>query len=122
MATHTRSKDSNSFVLVAVAAILLGLLVGVLGIVSVMMWSDARNNSKNETTPAASASSMPSMAMPGSSGGLTSYSGAAPENAAELAKAHAAYPAALPAVQPGPVANVNLVLKDVTIDIAPGGK
>jgi nitrite reductase (NO-forming) len=122
MATHTRSKDSNSFVLVAVAAILLGLLVGVLGIVSVMMWSDARNNSKNETTPAASASSMPSMAMPGSSGGLTSYSGAAPENAAELAKAHAAYPAALPAVQPGPVANVNLVLKDVTIDIAPGVK
>src|SRR5262249_38678479 len=55
-------------------------------------------------------------------GTLQSYAGAAPANADELAVAHAPYPAALPAAPPGPVANVNLVLKDVTVQIAPGVK
>jgi len=44
---------------------------------------------------------MPGMDMTGSAataaGGLTSYAGAAPANADELAAAHRAYPAALPA-------------------------
>jgi nitrite reductase (NO-forming) len=120
MARNDRTRESSSFALVSVTAILLGLLVGILGIVSVLMWADARDSrsSSSTTTPAMS------MPMPAStsSGALTSYSGAAPENAAALAKAHVPYPAALPAVLPGPVANVHLVLKDVTIDIAPGVK
>jgi nitrite reductase (NO-forming) len=118
MARYARTTDSSSFALVAVTAILLGLLVGVLGIVSVLMWSDARGSRSAAKQPASSMS----MSMPMSMGALTSYSGAAPADADALAKAHTPYPAALPAVLPGPVANVHLVLKDVTIDIAPGVK
>ena len=76
MARHAPSTDSNSFALVAVTAVLLGLLVGVLGIVSVLMWADARNNrsAANDTTATVST---PAMSM----GALTSYAGAAPEDA-----------------------------------------
>ena len=51
-----------------------------------------------------------------------SFAGAAPDNAAELAKAHTPYPAALPPLTPGAVVKVHMVLKDVTIEIAPGVK
>ena len=54
------------------------------------------------------------------SGALTSYAGAAPANADALAAAHKPFPATLPAAPAGPVANVNLVLKDITVEIAPG--
>src|SRR5204863_3549060 len=57
-----------------------------------------------------------------SSGELTSYAGAAPANADALAAAHVPYPAVLPAAPAGPVANVDLTLKDVTLQIAPGIK
>jgi nitrite reductase (NO-forming) len=119
---------SNSFALVGVTAVLLGVLVGVLGIVTVSMWVDARNaRSTADGAAAGSMAGMPGMAgsttaTATSMGALTSYAGAAPENAADLAKAHAAFPAALPPAPAGPVANVNLVLKDVTISIAPGVK
>lgn len=119
MAPYARSKESNSFALVAVTAVLLGLLVGVLGIVSVLMWADARdsrNTKSSAAAPAAAASANASM------GALTSFAGAAPANAAALAMAHKAYPAALPPAPAGPVANVHLVLKDITIQIAPGVK
>jgi nitrite reductase (NO-forming) len=52
-------------------------------------------------------------------GALTSYADAAPANADAVAAAHRPYPATLPAIPAG-VANVNLVLKDVTVQIAPG--
>ncbi len=120
---HPTTNDSNSFALVGVTAVFLGVLVGVLGIVTVSMWVDARNaRSTADRAAAGSMAGMPGMAAgsTASMGALTSYAGAAPANAAELAKAHAAFPAAMPPAPAGPVANVNLVLKDVTISIAPG--
>src|SRR4029077_13508316 len=67
-------------------------------------------------------STMPGMDMSAgaSTGSLTSYAGAAPANADALAASHTPYPAALPAAQPGPVADVNLKLTDINIQIAPG--
>ena len=60
------------------------------------------------------------------SGGLTvkgqSFAGAAPANAAELAKAHQPYPAELPPLTAADVVKVHMVLKDVTVEIAPGVK
>jgi nitrite reductase (NO-forming) len=53
---------------------------------------------------------------------LTSYAGAAPANADELAAAHRAFPAELPAAPATAVADVHLVLKDITVQIAPGVK
>ena len=114
----------------AVVSLLLGLLVGVLGFVAVMMWSDARDarDDAHATRVAATQdmASMPGMDMgaqaAGAAGELQSYAGAAPTNAAALAAAHKPYPAALPAIPAGPVANVSLALTDRVVEIAPGVK
>jgi nitrite reductase (NO-forming) len=120
MAPYARTsvKHPNAFALVAVIAVLLGIVVGVLSLVSVLMWADARNARSTVNSAAAGSASGAGASM----GALTSYSGAAPANADALAKAHTPFPAALAAAPAGPVANVNLVLKDVTIEIAPGVK
>jgi nitrite reductase (NO-forming) len=49
-----------------------------------------------------------------------SFAGIAPANAAALAMRHAAFPAALPAAAPGPVAHVRLGIADRVVSIAPG--
>jgi nitrite reductase (NO-forming) len=87
-----------------------------------MMWVDARHARDDADRAAASVSpgTMPGMDMGASAGTLTSYAGAAPTNAAELAAAHKPYPAALPAATPGTVADVHLVLTDRDVEIAPG--
>jgi nitrite reductase (NO-forming) len=108
---------------------LLGLLVAVLGFVAIFMWIDAQDAKKSADRAASkvgAASSMnmnmPGMNMAGTAGSTQSFAGAAPANAAALAAAHKPYPAALPAAPAGPVADVHLVLKDVTVQIAPGVK
>jgi len=114
----------------AAIALLLGIAVSVVSVFGVLMWSDANNARHDAKRAAANASSSAAMAdMPGMSTGssattgtLQSYAGAAPANADALAAAHKAYPAELPAAPAGAVAHVNLVLKDITVDIAPGVK
>jgi nitrite reductase (NO-forming) len=112
--------------LAGAAAVLLGILVAVLGFFALMMWVDARHARDDADRAAASATgAMPGMDMSSSAsaGSLTSYAGAAPANADELAAAHEPYPAALPAASPaGTVAEVNLKLTDLTVQIAPGVK
>ena len=54
--------------------------------------------------------------------GVQSYAGASVPNADELAAARAPYPAELPPVPAGDIVRVHMVLKDVTIEIAPGVK
>lgn len=110
----------------AVASLLLGVLVVVLAFVAVFMWFDA-HDARDAANRAAAQVSRPSggqtAAMPGMNmGDLTSYAAAAPANAMDIAMSHKAYPAQMPAVQAGPVAHYNLVLKDVTVQIAPGIK
>jgi nitrite reductase (NO-forming) len=117
---HPRAEtDSGAFF--KIATILLGLAVGVVGVLAVMMWADNRS-SGGETSGSTVSASAATHNHASAGAGLTSYAGVAPENAAELATAHEAYPAELPPVAPGAVADVNLVLKDVTIEIAPGIK
>jgi nitrite reductase (NO-forming) len=112
-------KDS----LFAVVSLLLGLLVAVFGVFALMMWLDARSARHDARQPTASAS-MAGMDMGDGTnlGALTSFGGAAPDNADALATAHKAYPAALPAAPAGPVADIHLVLSDIDVDIAPGIK
>jgi nitrite reductase (NO-forming) len=121
--------NPGSNALAAVVAMLLGILVAVLGFFALLMWVDARNARDSADRAAATAGDNAMAGMPGMSstatsntGALTSYSGAAPANADALAAAHKAFPATLPAAPAGPVADVNLVLKDVTIQVAPGVK
>jgi nitrite reductase (NO-forming) len=120
-----RFSRSGAGGLYAVISLLLGLLVGVLALVAVFLWidaHDAKNAADHAASKAAASASMPGMNMTGTAGSLQSFAGAAPANAAALAAAHTAYPATLPAAPAGPVADVHLVLKDVTIQIAPGVK
>ena len=120
--TIRHDKDPGSGALVAVVAIMLGILVGVLGIFALLMWIDARN-ARDDANSSSSMADMPGMtATTTGTGAMTSYAGASPANADALAAAHKAFPAALPAVPPGAVADVNLVLKDITVEIAPGVK
>jgi nitrite reductase (NO-forming) len=120
--TIRHDKDPGSGALVAVVATMLGILVGVLGIFALLMWIDARN-ARDDANSSSSMADMPGMtATTTGTGAMTSYAGASPANADALAAAHKAFPAALPAVPPGAVADVNLVLKDITVEIAPGVK
>jgi nitrite reductase (NO-forming) len=127
-------RRSDSVALWAVVSLLLGILVAILGFFAVMMWADAHNAKDAANRAAAKVSGgaatadmpgMPGMAagdMAPAASGLRSFAGAAPANADALATAHKPYPAALPAAPAGPVANVNLALTDITVQIAPGVK
>jgi nitrite reductase (NO-forming) len=126
--TATAYEESDSHAFLAVVTVLLGVLVSVLIVFGIFMWFDAHSAKDAANRAAAKAgsaatsmSSMPGMDMSGGGSGLTSYAGAAPANADALATAHKPFPAELPPAPSG-VADVNLVLKDVTVDIAPGVK
>ena len=56
------------------------------------------------------------------SSALTSFAGAKPANAEELAAAHTPFPAELPPIPAGDVVDVKMVLKDITVELAPGVK
>jgi|tagenome__1003787_1003787.scaffolds.fasta_scaffold20987365_4 nitrite reductase (NO-forming) len=126
-----RGSETSSGAFFMIATILLGFAVGIGAIFSVLMWSDA-HNARDQAAHTANVSAGTQHSMPGmdmstmstsaasSTGALTSYAGAAPENADALAAAHQPYPADLPAAPPGPVADVNLALTDITIQVAPG--
>ena len=102
--------------------VLLGILVAVLGFFVFMMWADAHDARDAAQQASASTSGMAGMDMAGSvnAGSLTSYAGAAPANADELASAHKPYSAVLPAAPAGAVADVKLALTDIDIEVAPG--
>ena len=122
-----RAPRSDASGFYAAISVILGLLVGVLGLVSVLMWVDAHNsrNAANHAAVKDQAAAAPLSVdahAHATAAGLESHSGAAPPNAAALAAAHKPFPASLPAAPAGPVANVDLVLKDVTVQIAPGVK
>lgn len=114
--------------LFAVASVLLGVLVVALAFVATFMWFDAHeardaaNRAAARVTAGGGGTSMAAMPGMATAGDLTSYAGAAPANAMDIAMRHQAYPAEMPALQAGPVAHVHLVLKDVTVQIAPGIK
>ena len=55
-------------------------------------------------------------------GPLVSYAGAKPENAEDVATAHEPFPAELPPIPAGDVVDVKMVLKDISVEIAPGVK
>ncbi|HKD32221.1 MAG TPA: multicopper oxidase domain-containing protein [Gaiellaceae bacterium] len=122
--------DPDSGALVKVVALFLGIAVGVLLPIAIWMGAsaqDARNDARKAAAAApAAAAATPAMAMPSAvSEGQTatpSFAGLAPPNAAALAEARSAYPAALPSVEAGPVLNVHLGISHRILSIAPGIK
>ena len=125
--TTLRPPGEPSHPTAAIVAVFLGILVAILGFFALLLWVDAHNardDAHKAATQAESAASMPGMDMSatGTAAGLKSYAGSAPANADAIAAAHKAFPATLPAAPAGPFADVHLVLKDVTIQVAPGIK
>jgi nitrite reductase (NO-forming) len=105
-----------------VATMLLGFTVAVIGVFALMMWADARDarESGAAATPAAAGQDHATdhnTALP-----LNSFAGVVPENATELADAHKASDARLPLVPAGQVVKVQMTLKDMVIEVAPGVK
>jgi len=126
---HHRRRETDSGAFFKVAAILLGLLVAVLGMFALLMWADARE-SDNATEVAVTALNQGTQT-PAATGQATdhntslpldSFAGVVPENAAELAEAHPATDAVLPPVPAGNLVKVEMTLKDMVVEVAPGVK
>ena len=127
---HHRHRETDSGAFFKVAAMLLGILVAVLGFFALLMWADARK-SDDATEVAATALNGAAPQAPAATGQvadhntalpLDSFAGVVPDNAAELAEAHAATDAALPAVPAGNLVKVHMTLKDMVVEVAPGVK
>jgi FtsP/CotA-like multicopper oxidase with cupredoxin domain len=117
-----RASEPSSGAFWMVATMLLGFAVAVVGFFALMMWADARDArdsapAGNVAAPAATPDHVtdPNVALP-----LDSFAGVVPENAAELAEAHKVYDATLPPVPAGDLVKVQMTLKDMTVEIAPG--
>ncbi len=119
-----------------VLALFLGIAVGGLLLTAVFL-AEAASTAKKDANAAlalvdASSSASgsasdqtvvdPATHAPAAAASLDSYAGEHPDNATELAEQHAPYPAELPPAPEGDVVDVQLTLKDVTIEIAPGVK
>jgi nitrite reductase (NO-forming) len=122
MASHPASMhpETESGAFFKVAVVLLGFLVAVVGFFALMLWADAREARDDADSAAAEATAVQAghnTALP-----LNSFAGKVPANAQALAEAHKPYDATLPALQPGEVVKVHMVMKDRTVEIAPGVK
>jgi len=117
-----RRAETDSGALAKAAAVLLGVLVAVVGFFALLMWADARD-ARDEAAPSAAPAAAHNHATDHNTAlPLNSFAGVVPANAQELAAAHKAVDASLPAIPAGPVAKVHMTLKDMTVQIAPGVK
>jgi len=126
-APYTRRRPSperdsgGSGTLVKVVAVFLGLAVAVLSVVAVVLVQTA-NGARDDAQASAATTDHSGHAAEntGVSLPLESFAGKTGEDAQALAQAHAAYDATLPPVPAGDLVKVEMVLKDMVVEIAPG--
>ena len=118
---QTRDRGSGSGVGWMLLAVFLGLAVAVLAIVSVVLVRVA-DDARDEAAIAAGTTDHSVHADSNVSLPLQSFAGQTGENAEELAMAHAATDATLPAAAVGDLVKVHMTLKDMVVEIAPGVK
>ena len=113
----------ESGALAKVLAIVFGFGVAALAVVLVVLLVDVKADQKTAPAPTQDTT------LPGdtqhvsqTSTQFISYAGEVPANADELAAAHKPYPAEMPAIPAGDVVPVQMTLKDIVIEIAPGVK
>jgi nitrite reductase (NO-forming) len=123
-ARYQQAPEKGSGALLKVVATFLGIAVGVLIVVAVVMMQ-AADEARDEAN-AATATTDPSSLSAADNGAvslpLQSFAGTTGENSEALAKAHVATAAALPPVPAGELVKVQMTLKDMTVEIAPGVK
>jgi nitrite reductase (NO-forming) len=100
-----------------VATMLLGFMVAILAITILFLWDRDDAASTAAAAQAGNTAADHNTALP-----LNSFAGIVGENATELAAAHAPYDAKLPPLTEGDVVKVNMVMKQKTVEIAPGVK
>ena len=134
MSTHTASsttrfgarRDGGKGLgaLAAVVVLLLAIAVGALAIVAIVaaQAADEARDDVNSGASAAPAAHSTSDASANQALPLESFAGKTAANAESLAKAHAAYDATLPPVPPGDLVKIQMTLKDIVVEIAPGVK
>ena len=117
-----------------VAIILLGIAVGVFAIAAVTTMyaaDDARDEARSiaarvagteQASAAATSGKTATAADHNTALPLNSFAGVVPKNATELAEAHQAYDATLPPVPAGDLVKVQMTLKDMVVEVAPGVK
>jgi len=131
MAVHPASyspPETESGAFFKLAAILLGFTVAVVGVFALLMWADARDARDSAGQVAAGAGAPTTAKTEGRDQAtdhntalpLASFAGVVPENAAELAEAHNPYDATLPPAPAGDLVKVQMTLKDMTVEVAPG--
>jgi nitrite reductase (NO-forming) len=114
-------RQSGSGVLLGIVALFLGIAVAILTIVAVVLVKtadDARDEARvaaGTTDHSADTTEPSAVSLP-----LHSFAGTVPENAEALAEAHAAYNATLPRVPAGDLVKVQMTLKDMVVEVAPG--
>ncbi len=118
--SYYKSSSGGGGLLATVVAVFLGILTAVLALLALAMWLD--NRSGNDGAGAADASAIGTHANHNTSLPVNSFAGVVPENALELAEAHAATDATLPAIPAGDLVKVHMTLKDMVVEIAPGVK
>jgi nitrite reductase (NO-forming) len=125
-AQRPRTSETSSGAFWMVATVLLGLTAAVVGFFALMMWADARDSREAAAQPAPASTTAAgahnhatdhNTALP-----LNSFAGVVPENAVELAEAHKAYDATLPPVPAGDLVKIQMTLKDMVVEVAPGVK
>ena len=118
--------DSPAGAFWMVATLLLGFAVAVVGFFALMLWADARDSRDAASAPAAEQAAATPVTHDHASSNtalpLESFAGVVPANSAELAAAHKATDATLPAIPAGNLVKVHMTLKDMTVEIAPGVK
>jgi nitrite reductase (NO-forming) len=123
-AGHYRApKEGGGFA--GALVLLLGLAVGALVIVLVVVArsaDQARDDAAAATAQAPATHDHAASTSSAQSLPIESFAGKAAPNAEELAMARTATPAALPAVPAGDLVKVQMTLKDMTVEIAPGVK
>jgi nitrite reductase (NO-forming) len=127
--THrARASETSSGAFWMVATMLLGITVAVIGFLALMMWADARESrdaavAQPAAAEGAAATSGPDHAIDHNTAlPLNSFAGVVPANAAALAEAHKPYDATLSPVPAGELVKVQMTLKDMVIEVAPGVK
>ena len=118
-------KESGSSILLGILALFLGIAVAILAIVAVVLVKTA-DDARDEANAATGLTASPDHSAHATGGAvslpLQSFAGVVPENAEALAEAHVPYDASLPPLQAGEVVKVHMVMKQKTVEIAPGVK
>ena len=117
----TRDREPGRGLGYMLLALFLGIAVAILAITAVVLVKTA-DDARDEATTAAGTTDHSGHTESNVSLPLQSFAGKTGENAAELAMAHQATSAVLPVVPAGDLVKVQMTLKDMVVEVAPGVK